>query len=353
MSNLIERYIYDVIRRLPEKERDEVSRELKANIYDMLSGSEDENEIKAVLYELGSPLSLANKYRQNPRYLISPAVYDDYIRVLKWVLPLIGLIFTVIGGIIALFESVNSGSAELSSAVSTFISKGIQTGFSGVFQALFWITFGFVIADRTGYSVKTNGGIIVISENNKDLSKKEWKIEDLPEILPNEKSRIPLSDSITGLVMTIAFTVVVILACKGFLPFAFMISHGDVQIKHLFSQDFILTLVPAVLIISLFCVAERIIKIRYRRWNPAVCGAVIIKNFVNVVILSGLIKRSYIFSTEFTAFLKDNEWGSHDLLRFMGNGIELPALKIITVIIVICGLAECASAIYKTVRTKK
>lgn len=36
MNNLIERYVYDVTRRLPEKDRDEVSSELKSNIYDML-----------------------------------------------------------------------------------------------------------------------------------------------------------------------------------------------------------------------------------------------------------------------------------------------------------------------------
>lgn len=35
-ADMIDRYIYDVIRRLPEKERADVRQELRANIYDML-----------------------------------------------------------------------------------------------------------------------------------------------------------------------------------------------------------------------------------------------------------------------------------------------------------------------------
>ncbi len=42
MNNYIERYVNDVISRLPEKEREEVKKELQSNIYDMLpEGAED------------------------------------------------------------------------------------------------------------------------------------------------------------------------------------------------------------------------------------------------------------------------------------------------------------------------
>ena len=94
-TNLIERYVHDVARRLPEKEREDVKDELRANIYDMLPEGASEEQIRNVLYELGSPASLAGKYRQNPRYLISPAYYDEYVNVLKWVLPLVGVIVMV------------------------------------------------------------------------------------------------------------------------------------------------------------------------------------------------------------------------------------------------------------------
>ena len=61
MSNMIERYVHDVARRLPEKDREDVKKELRANIYDMLPDGASDDAIKKVLYELGSPASLAEK----------------------------------------------------------------------------------------------------------------------------------------------------------------------------------------------------------------------------------------------------------------------------------------------------
>ena len=48
MSNLIERYVHDVARRLPEKDREDVKKELRANIYDMLPEGASEEAIKKV-----------------------------------------------------------------------------------------------------------------------------------------------------------------------------------------------------------------------------------------------------------------------------------------------------------------
>ena len=86
MSDLIERYIYDVTRRLPEKSREEVAKELRANIADMLGENPTEDEIKKVLTTLGHPRKLANQYSGKQRYLISPEWIDDYLRVLEIVL---------------------------------------------------------------------------------------------------------------------------------------------------------------------------------------------------------------------------------------------------------------------------
>jgi len=61
MKQLIDRYIYDVVRRLAEKDRDEVSRELESNIYDMLPDDPSEEDIRKVLYDLGAPCGLAEK----------------------------------------------------------------------------------------------------------------------------------------------------------------------------------------------------------------------------------------------------------------------------------------------------
>jgi hypothetical protein len=81
MDNLIERYVYDVTRRLPEKEQEDVRKELTANIYDMLPIQAGEEAVKTVLLNLGPTYDLAEQYRQKPNYLISPATYSSLVNM--------------------------------------------------------------------------------------------------------------------------------------------------------------------------------------------------------------------------------------------------------------------------------
>jgi hypothetical protein len=90
MNNIIERYIYDVVRRIPENQRAEVSKELNSNIYEMLSDNPSKEEIEEVLQSLGHPRKLASDYRGDKRYLISPEWFEDYIIVLKFAALIIG-----------------------------------------------------------------------------------------------------------------------------------------------------------------------------------------------------------------------------------------------------------------------
>lgn len=83
MKKIIERYIYAVTKRLPERMRDEVKEELNANIHDMLPKNPTDQDIDELLHKLGHPRELARNYHGEDRYVISPLFYDDYIQVLK------------------------------------------------------------------------------------------------------------------------------------------------------------------------------------------------------------------------------------------------------------------------------
>ena len=48
-SPLIDRYIYDVVRRLPKDQREDIELELRALIDDMLGGAAEESEVAGVL----------------------------------------------------------------------------------------------------------------------------------------------------------------------------------------------------------------------------------------------------------------------------------------------------------------
>ncbi|MEA4964916.1 MAG: hypothetical protein VB055_03700 [Oscillospiraceae bacterium] len=340
MDQLIERYVYDVTRRLPEKDRKDVGKELKSNIYDMLPDRAEEAEIKAVLYELGAPASLAEKYRQKPRYLISPAMYDDYVRVLKWVLPLVGVVVLVIGMILGAIDAIKDGMVDFSVFMSSLLKNGISMGVSAVFQALVWTTVGFAIAERSG--ARENKG-----------SKQEWTIEALPDILPNDNVRIPLSDSIPELVLTVIFSVVVILMCSGTLPILFTIRTGDTQIHSLLGAAFLAKCVPAIAVTAFFSVCECIIKIKVRRWTPLVCGAVIVSCLVNMGVIFYLITLPDWFSTEFTAFLQSRDWGRIELLRFMGTPVANPVGVSIFIVVAVLSLVGCGHAVFRTLENKK
>lgn len=342
MNDLIERYVGDVVRRLPENDREDVRRELNANIYDMLPDEPAEEDIRRVLNELGPPAALAEEYRPHPRYLISPAYYDDYVRALKWVVPLVGGILLAVGLAIGAVDAIKGDAAGSAKFISSIISSGVSMGVSGAVQALVWVTVGFVIAERTGSKVTV-------------ITPGEWSVDMLPEDVPDgkDKSRIPLSDSIVELVLLVVFSIVAIMFCMRIFPTGFMLVRGDVRVHTLFSDSFVAACIPVIVIGVLFSVAECVAKIVWRRWSPPVCAAVVVSGVVNMGLMLYLVTRPEIFSAEFAAFIETQKWGSFDLMRFMGNPVGSPLLALIAGITIFATVLECAIAIYRTVRTSR
>jgi len=333
MNNMIERYVHDVARRLPEKDREEVKKELRANIYDMLKDDESDEAVKKVLYSLGSPASLAEKYRTKPRYMISPAYYDQYVEVIKWVLPLVGVVVMVIGFAIGAFDAAKAGTDNFALVASGILSKGVSMGISAAFQALIWTTIGFVIAERSGEKVKKNGEY-------------GWKLEDLPEVR-SEKANIPLSDGVAGLILTVIFSVIALLFFTGSLPFFMVFSEGGMNFYQIFSSSFLALCIPAVLVTLVLGVVENIAKIKDRRWSIFVCAAVVVKSLVGMAISLYLINRPHIFSSSFMEFLGGA--GILDLIPMI-NGKSILIL-LLTVFIIIGTVSECVTAVKRTVQS--
>jgi len=340
MNPLIDRYVYDVTRRLPEGEREEVGKELKANICDMLSESPDENEVKSVLYRLGAPAKLAEQYRQKPRYLISPAYYDEYVRVLKLVLPLVGVVVLAVGMIIGAVDAVKAETVGFLDLTVGVLTKGISMGISGAFQALVWTTVGFAIAERVG---------------TKEAGKKpEWSPDDLPQLPVNDgKYKIPLSDSITELVVTVVFSILGILMCMRLVPYAMFIVNGDMQVMHVFTDAFLRSCIPAIAIMGAAAAADCIIKMRTQKWTPLVGTVAIARYLVNLGVMLYVVHLSGIFTPEFIAFFQDLDLNGLIWLQFpRADGTYIP-LVIYTVLLIVTTAIECGKILYKTIRCNK
>jgi hypothetical protein len=270
--------------------------------------------------------------------LISPAYFEEYARVLKWVLPLVGVVVMAIGMIVGAFDAMKANAVGLADLFSGVLIKGLSMGISATFQALIWTTAGFVIAERAG-----------ARESGKAP---EWKIEDLPEVQSDEKGKIPLSDSITELVVTVVFSILVILLCVGLVPYAFYFQNGDIQAGSVFSSTFLASCVPAVAIMALFGVAECVIKIQARRWTPLVCAAVVAHSLVGMGIVVYLLSRGDLFSVEFAAFLQSLDLGGPDWLHLVQVDGTNPLILLACTIVVVLSLVECGKAVYKTIKYK-
>lgn len=163
MSTLTDRYISEVVRHLPDDQRGDISSEIAATIADMVaaeldaandaSGTEpcgtadrESAELvsaeRAVLARLGDPAELARRYAGARQYLVGPEVYPVWARVLRWLLPVVGVIAALAGGILYVSTTAEP---ELGGLIGQLVSS--------IAAALLWAfaawTLVVVIIERT------------------------------------------------------------------------------------------------------------------------------------------------------------------------------------------------------------
>lgn len=179
MTNLIEIYIQEVIRRLPEKNRGDIALELKSTIEDMLPDDYTEKDVKEVLQKLGNPVSLASGYRDQPMHLIGPRYFDVYITLLKMILP-ISAVIALISMIATYFVNYN-GEESVVNVILLVMGEGIWKVIEVGIQVFFWLTVVFAIVERTD---KEKGTEPFTSSLTK------WTPEDLKNIpyIPKKKA---------------------------------------------------------------------------------------------------------------------------------------------------------------------
>ena len=331
MASMIDRYIHDVTRRLPEKDREDVSRELLSHLEDMLPPDADGIAIEAVLLQMGSPAALAEQYRQHPRYLISPALYDDYIHTVRWLAPLIAVILFVVSlavsGITALKGDPAATPSDLSPLLSAFV-----TGISAFFQIVFWITVGFAIADKL--------------RQKRRASAQDWSLSDLPDDIPHPKNEISLSDSIAELIIIAAISLFGSLWCALSAPLS--LRGHLLSIVPVFHADFLAACLPVLVLLGVLGISMGIVKVSIRRWTPMTCTLTVLYNLSLVASLLYLFLRQSVFSPELATLLASGRLGGHDVSHLAEGGLGNPIIALFVGLIAIGSLAECGTAFFRT-----
>ncbi len=187
---LMERYLYDIGRRLPAKQREDIVKELRSLLQDALDArcagrAPTEEDVAAVLRDFGSPTEVAARYA-GERYLIGPRIFDLWWLVLRIV------VLCMLGGLlVALGVSLAFDTATLESALKR-IADFFASAVTSVFTAFGYVTVIFFLIERA----RRDKGA------KEKLEQKIWDPKDLPRV-PVRVDRVGPVGPVVAMVFTL------------------------------------------------------------------------------------------------------------------------------------------------------
>ena len=278
---LIDRYVYDVTRRLPSAQAPAVETKLRGRIVDMLSaaslsGLDETAAIESVLKELGHPALLADSFRGVERHLIGPGLYYLYELVLKIVLLAVG------GGLLVAMtiSFLASGGKD----PGRMVLEGIGSILTGLIGAFGWVTLIFAGIER--YSPET----IAV------MKREAFDPKDLPE-LPLKTDRIHPADPIVSMILTLLAMIAAAYAPRfiGFYP-----SGGTAgSMIPLLNEPVYRTYLPFILIVLAISMAEEIAKLASGRWTTPLAVLHLAVSLPGVVLTIRMFSDPSLFNNEF------------------------------------------------------
>ncbi len=279
MTTLTDRYVHATVRSVPEARRDEIARELRASIHDMVgdrleNGEDHVTAERAVLTELGNPDRLAIQYTDRPNHLIGPRFFVTYqrlvLRLLLWIPVPIG----VLAGVVDL---VDSGSASA-------IGEGIGAAVLVALHIAFWTTLTFAILERVDVDPGLPG----------------WSVDNLPE-LPTGRD-VSVADTCASVVMVVVMAAV--LVGQHFRSWVEDGDGGNVPVLDPGAWQPWLLIVLGSLVLELFI---QLAVLRDGRWTMATATANLVGGLLFAVPVVYLAAGEELLNAEFFSQIGANE----------------------------------------------
>ncbi len=336
-NEMMERYIYEVVRRVPKKQREEIRLELEELISDMME--QKGAGMEEILTKLGDPREFAQKYSGRHNYLIGPEYYGDYCWMMK-----VFLISTLAFHLVSIiFQAVFSPGLllQVSFYVETvFINTLISlTGGFGL------LTLMFALFER--YNVRVQ--IKITKEKDWSVEKlKAWTPAKLPPV-PDEKARIHRGDCIVGIVFTLLFGLLLIFAPEWFVS----INAGNKSWKFVspFNYGAWNVILPVLVIDVAIELMNEIIKLMTGRYCQKVMISQILSGITEIILSVLLLKVLPFWNPNFVRELEEafelKITSRTDLLFYWNDGL---VSNILLTGIVLITLAEICVTVYKTCR---
>ena len=148
MTTLTDRYVWAVLRAVPEAQRGELEPEIRALVADTIEARtraagavESADAERAALVELGDPEQLAARYAGRRLSLIGPALFPAWRH----------LVVTLLAVVVPIVAVVTLGSHLLSGSTAGETVVGVLgSGYLTAVMVVFWVTLVFAAIEWTG-----------------------------------------------------------------------------------------------------------------------------------------------------------------------------------------------------------
>ncbi len=197
---ILKRYLYEIGRQLPEKQRDDILKELESSLMDTFEREKsfcekndnkecnfyesDEDIMTGIIKDFGCPKCVAAEYTTN-NYLIGPRYYETYKLVLRIVITVM-VIITTVSFCMGFFLSEST--KDLVEPISNLIAGLL----SSIVSSIGIVTIIFYLIDRK------------VPDNFDPNKEKDFDPKKLPPV-PTSRETIKYSSIIVDMVACIVF----------------------------------------------------------------------------------------------------------------------------------------------------
>lgn len=274
-NDLVERYIYAVTKRLPGKQREDVSMELRTLIDDMLSErcgglTPSEKDVRVVLTELGTPQELYAKYDEDAeKCLIGQPYYSTYKFVMKIVLSAVAIGVALSSLILQIMEP---------QGIIEAVGTGLSMVYDSLLSAFAIVTLLFAFFYHKG---------VAITE--------PFNFDDLPPV-PKKKQEISRVDAVIGIGFDVVFLAIFLAA-----PQLLGMYRGETgQIIPIFNVAAIRANWLIIVLFGALGIIREIVKLMEGRYNRKVLTVTVIANVLSAVFAVWWLTGADMFNPAFT-----------------------------------------------------
>ncbi|MDW7729267.1 MAG: hypothetical protein SCJ94_04585 [Bacillota bacterium] len=281
----LERYIYAVTRKLPEKQRDDIEKELRGLIEDMLAdhavnGEPKVDDLDAVLTELGDPVELADQFRSKKLYLIGPDNFDLYFFVVKIVVAAVAFGISLALTISYVIDPPQS----LLEVIGSYFSSIINAAFQG----FAWVTVVFAIFEYFDVSL------------GKEFKDNKWTPDDLPQ-LPKKELIIKPAEAIVGIVFAV-IAIVLFNTADHLLGIYIVTENEPSRIIPLFNHEVFRMMLPLLNIMLLIGIVKEVTKLLIGKWTNTLALMNLGFNIITLVLFIVFINSQGLLNIDFITY---------------------------------------------------